>query len=95
MDSETTVKDRALSTRAGSLVPPDTSENTRTALLRIVKIAIIAALFALTLKLVIFAIEAWKGTLDYADVLRFIPQAAFGLALIGYVLRKIKTKTPF
>lgn len=95
MDSETTAKDQALSTPTGSSVPPETLVDSKAALLRIVKIAIVGTLIALALKLVTYAIEAWNGTLDLADVFRFIPKAAFGLILIGYVLRRVKTKTPF
>ena len=59
----------------------------------LLKILIIAVLCIGALNAVTFAIEAWNGTLDTYALRRFLPKAAFGLALIGSVLRKMKTKT--
>jgi hypothetical protein len=61
----------------------------------VLKVLIIAAMCVLALNVVIFAVEAWRGILDTYALRRFIAKAVFGLVFIGYVLRKIKTKSTF
>lgn len=80
----------ARSASEASLSSQQASSNTGVAIL---KVLIIAALCIGALNVVTFAIEASKGTLDAYELRRFIPKAAFGLVLIAYVLRKIRSKT--
>jgi hypothetical protein len=61
----------------------------------VLKVLIIAALCIGLLNAATFALEARRGTLDTHALRSFILKAGFGLALVGYVLRKIKNKTPF
>jgi hypothetical protein len=61
----------------------------------VLKVLIVAALVIGALNLLNFAVDAWKGTLDQQALRRFLPKAAFGVVLIGYVIQKIRTKTPF
>jgi hypothetical protein len=61
----------------------------------LLKILIIAVLCIVALNAAYFAVEAWNGTLDTYALRRFVPKALFGLVFIGYVLRKMKTKTSF
>jgi hypothetical protein len=60
----------------------------------VLQVLIIAALCIGLLNAATFAVEAWRGTLDTYALRSLILKAAFGLALIGYVLRKIKNKKP-
>lgn len=84
-----------LGKNADSPVPTSANSSEINPGITLLKILIIAALCAVLLNVVIFAVEIWNGTLDTYALCRFIPKAAFGLVLIGYVLRKMKTKTPF
>jgi hypothetical protein len=61
----------------------------------VLKVLIVAALVVGALNLATFAVEAWRGTLDQQSLRRFLAKAAFGVVLIGYVIQKIRTKTPF
>jgi Tfp pilus assembly protein PilV len=61
----------------------------------LLKVLIIVILCIIVLSVASFAVEAWMGTLDTRDLSRFMLKAAFGLALIGNILRKIKNRSPF
>ena len=86
--------EQSASTQAGSQ-PPISQEDESSPGIKLLRIVIIGILCAFALNAVIFGVEAWKGTLNTYALRRFIPKAAFAAALIGYILRKIKTKTPF
>ena len=61
----------------------------------VLKVLIFAALCIGALNVVTFAVEGWRGTLDQHALRSFLLKAAFGLALITYVIQRIKTKRPF
>ena len=83
----------AKNNRSVSEFSPSTRQASSNPGVAILQVLIIAALCIGALNVVTFAIEASKGTLDTYELRRFIPKAAFGLVLIAYVLRKIRSKT--
>jgi hypothetical protein len=40
--------------------------------------------------IVTFVVEGWMGTLNPDDVRRFVPKAAFAVALAGYIFHKTR-----
>jgi|SRR5271156_4428247 len=58
------------------------------------RIVTIATLCVGALMIVTFVVEDLTGTLDFDDVWRFVPKAAFAVALAGYVFHKTKSKSP-
>ena len=87
-------KDQSVSTRPESQLPIS-QENESNPGIKFLRIAIIGLVCAIALNALIFSVEAWKGTLDTYALRRIIPKAAFGIVLVGYILHKIKTKSPF
>ena len=71
------------------------SENAGDAGIKLLQILMIALGFIFVLNVVTFVVEAWKGVLDPDDLRRFVPKALFAFALIGYILKKIGSKTRF
>jgi len=84
--------DRPVSMATNSPLPAQKQSNLG---ITVVKVLIVVALVIGAANVLTFAMEAWRGTLDSYELRRFIPKAAFGIVLIGYALRKIRTKTPF
>ena len=68
--------------------PPNTG-------ITVLKVLVFAAVVIGFLNLVTFAAEAWMGTLDQHALRSFLLKAAFAVVLIGYVIQRIRTKTPF
>ena len=71
------------------------SENAGDAGIKLLQILMIALGFIFVLNVVTFVVEAWKGVLDPDDLRRLVPKALFAFALIGYILKKIGSKTQF
>jgi hypothetical protein len=63
--------------------------------IKVLRILIIGLGCIFALNVVTFGVEAWRGTLEVDDLRRFVPKALFALALAGYVLQKMRTKTRF
>jgi hypothetical protein len=87
-------KGQSVATQVGSQ-PATSHEEESNPGIRLLRIVIIGILCAIALNVVVFGVEAWKGTLDTYALRRVIPKAAFAVVLIGYIVNKIKTKTPF
>lgn len=76
-----------------SRVPEEANSSEVNPGITVLKVLIIAAICAGVLNVVTFVVEAWRGSLDTYALRRFIPKFAFGLVLIGYILRKIKNRS--
>ena len=61
--------------------------------IKLLRILIIALGVIFLINVAMFAVLAWRGTLDDYDLRRFIPKALFAFAMVGYILQKIKAKT--
>jgi hypothetical protein len=80
-------KDDSITRPAETPAVPD-SFPSRAPGITFLRVVTIATLCVGAIMIVTFAIEASTGTLNTDDVRRFVPKAAFALALAGYVFHK-------